>query len=645
MNRLTAYGLSGLWLALVGFAGVQGCGNGGGGGETATAIVTCGAGTEQDGSVCTVSLDASVLCGPGTTFSGGVCVPTTTADATVPVTCGAGTMLSGTMCVPSSSSGEGGVACGPGTMLSGGACIPVPSDAAVITCGPGTVDEGGTCVVVPVEAGPFEAGPDAPICGAGTHECSGECYASDDGTHCGASCTACASSTPACVSGSCACTATSCPSGQACESGACVSAPCTAGNCNGGMCCNSACVVGATCCQASDCPAVNACQVSVACTNNQCVYTNQPEGTSCGGSSYCCGGGCTNVEGDKNNCGACGKVCFGGSPYAACINGYCGELLAQSSVTSDNGANQGQSSVDNPSLAIDASNVYFVNPKQGTVLQSPIATLGNTSPQVLFTNVNGSSTSPVEAIAIDSTRVYYLSTPTGVVGSVLIGGGSPIAYPMGSGLRLPGDPSLAIDAANLYTNVYMGFNSAVAYTAKTGGTFSSYYASDTIGGENLFDNVTYLFWQQCPGNNDCEITRYDVSTSSTAFLAMNQTQPTALTAGATNVYWAGQQSSTATAFIMASPIDGSTGPTTFENLQQYGDTDVPTMSVDTTGTLYWILGSNGGVLQKASTPGQVPETIMSNGQSVWGTPCFDANYVYYMMTDGTNDVQVWRSPK
>jgi hypothetical protein len=36
---------------------------------------------------------------------------------------------------------------------------------------------------------------------------------------------------------------------------------------------------------------------------------------------------------------------------------------------------------------------------------------------------------------------------------------------------------------------------------------------------------------------------------------------------------------------------------------------------------------------------------MSNGQNVWGTPCFDATNVYYMMTDGANDVQVLRSPK
>jgi hypothetical protein len=638
MNRLTAYGLSGLWLALS-FAGAQGCGNGGGGGETTTAVVTCGAGTEQDGSVCTVSLDASVLCGPGTTFSGGVCVATTTADATVPVTCGTGTMLSGNMCVPSSSGTDGGAICGAGTMLSGGVCVAIPGDAAVITCGPGTVDEGGTCVVASIEAGP-----DAPVCGAGTHACSGQCYANDDGTHCGATCTACASSTPACVSGACACSANSCPSGQACENGACVSAPCTAGNCNGGMCCNSACVVGATCCQASDCPAVNACQVSVACTSNQCVYENQPAGTSCGGSSYCCGGGCTNVEGDKNNCGTCGNVCYGGSPYAACINGYCAELVAQEAPTAPpNGSTSGQSSVGNPSLAIDANNVYFLNPTSGTVLQSPISNLGNTSPQVLFTNVSGTTYYDVQALVVDATRVYYMATGNGgLVGSTLIGGGSSITYPLGSYRLVNSSPTIAIDASNLYVAAYAG-NYGVAYAPKSGGTIGTSLPSDYIA-ENIFDNGTYLFWPQCPGNGNCEITRYDVTTSSTAFLAMNQAQPSALTASATNVYWSGQSAGTPPDFIMVSPIDGSTGPTTFEGLP--ASEAPPTMSVDpATGTLYWILGSNGGVLQKASTAGQVPVTIMSNGQNVWGTPCFDATNVYYMMTDGANEVQVWRSPK
>lgn len=294
----------------------------------------------------------------------------------------------------------------------------------------------------------------------------------------------------------------------------------------------------------------------------------------------------------------------------------------------------------NPSLAVDANNVYFFNHATGTVLQSALSTLGNTSPQVIFTNVNGSTTSPIQAITIDATRVYYMSGANALVGSALIGGGSPITYPLGSGVRMGGSPMIAVDATNVYTYLYTpNSGEGVGYTPKTGGTIDTYWSTSVVY-QNLFDNGTYLIWPQCPSGNNCEITLYDVATSSTAYLAMNEEAPNALTASATNVYW-GQQSSPYA--IRTSPVSGSTGPTNFVASLSAA---VGAMSVDPmTGTVYWILGSNGGPLQKASQVGQVPVTIMSNGTNVMGTPCFDASNVYYMMTDPESDVQVWRSPK
>jgi hypothetical protein len=623
-------------VALAASFGSQACTSKSGG---TTAVVTCGEGTEQNGTECSISFDASILCGPGTTYVAGACVPVTQVDATTPVvSCGAGTMLSGSACVPASSP-DASAGCGPGTTLSGGVCVPVPSDAAVVSCGPGTVNQGGTCVLVPAEAGT-----DASTCGAGTHECSGECYANDDATHCGATCAACPSSTPACVSGACACTFGSCPSGQACVSGGCVAAACTtAATCPNGMCCSGTCIPGGTCCTASDCPALNACQTSVACTAGQCVYAPVADGTSCPGSGTCCGGTCDFLQSDKFNCGACGASCYGGAVTAMCSSGHCAQLVAQA-VNNGNAQNAGGGSPGNlgaPTLAIDANNVYFLAPSNGQILQAPLNNPGNDNPQVVVTNNATGTLVSIAMLTVDASNVYYAPLPPGflVAGATLaysvpIGGGTQATFKSNFANQVVGNVSLVVDSSNLYMSLF----ETIGVAPKTGGTFASLTPNVNNGNEaygNLVEDGTYLYW--ILSNANYSLARYTLATGTLSFLSSGFSESTVVALAGPTVWWA------TTANIMAAPTSGAMPATTWETVSPW----IGYMNADpATGDLYWI-NSNGpgggwGTLYKASHAGQSPVVIMP-GQN-WGTPVFDASNVYYM-TGYSGYVQVWRSPK
>ena len=197
---------------------------------------------------------------------------------------------------------------------------------------------------------------------------------SSDPSNCGACGTACASGVP-CVSGNCGGSSGGCTSGQILCNGACTNPGSDSNNCGG---CGKVCASGTTCvsgvCGSSsggcnlptDCPADQACNTSThTCTTScgsssfsacnggccsgspgTCVAGTQlsacglgggaclncsslgcPAGqTVCGGTVACLNGGCSdtltcaNLQGDPNNCGACGHACATGQ---ACTNGVC----------------------------------------------------------------------------------------------------------------------------------------------------------------------------------------------------------------------------------------------------------------------------------------------------------------------------------
>lgn len=109
-------------------------------------------------------------------------------------------------------------------------------------------------------------------------------------------------------------TCSSTTAGLCCSSGTtpCGTMCCTGNEvCSNGFCCprgTTACADG-TCCD----PNCGSCQTGT------CVPF--PDGTSCLNGETCCGGTCTTLISDSNNCGSCGNKCTGIT--SLCIGGLC----------------------------------------------------------------------------------------------------------------------------------------------------------------------------------------------------------------------------------------------------------------------------------------------------------------------------------
>ncbi|MCK5806123.1 MAG: hypothetical protein KAI66_25040, partial [Lentisphaeria bacterium] len=158
--------------------------------------------------------------------------------------------------------------------------------------------------------------------------------------------------------------------------------------CPGGLCCNRVCVQDLVCCTAADCAPPLECQTSVSCTDNDCVYTNQPDGGSCGGGT-CCSGECADLLDDRYNCGACGNQCYGGDLAASCVDGRCWAPVALGNTAGY-------------WLLIDDNNVYWS--EDGAILQAPKDQLLNPNPLTL--DAWTPDYDPPQ-IMVDSGYVYY----------------------------------------------------------------------------------------------------------------------------------------------------------------------------------------------------------------------------------------------
>lgn len=152
------------------------------------------------------------------------------------------------------------------------------------------------------------------VCGPGFHECTGTCFADDDITHCGASCTACIFPTFA-VSSVCAdggCSATCSSSYTLCNantpSAACVALTGSTGDPMNCGTCGNVCTVpenGVSTCAGTPL------KCGIACNS-------PPYNTACADASP---PACVNTTNDVRNCGGCGHVCSGDA--AACVLSEC----------------------------------------------------------------------------------------------------------------------------------------------------------------------------------------------------------------------------------------------------------------------------------------------------------------------------------
>jgi hypothetical protein len=185
------------------------------------------------------------------------------------------------------------------------------------TCADNETCEGGNCV-----------------CAAGFLDCGSGCIAGDC---CGDS--DCRNGR-ACQGNQCKCPASQVDCGQGCQTGVCCEpidcpevlcqavercvdrqceyAPTSDQNCDG-ICCAGECIDGGQCCAGDDCPDPEVCKVK-ACTGNQCLPTDAPDGAPCDAGNPC-------TAGDTCQAG----VCSGGDPVT------CGATECQNPGTCDPG--------------------------------------------------------------------------------------------------------------------------------------------------------------------------------------------------------------------------------------------------------------------------------------------------------------------
>jgi hypothetical protein len=294
------------------------CGNACGLGESCvdgTCETVCEEGFTDCGGTC-VDTDASRghcgSCG-NTCASGEVCV-----DGTCELSCGGSTeTLCGDACVDLSSNplhcGACDNACAAGEVCSGGSCVLSCGGSTPTRCGDACVDTDtnplhcGGCDAACADSEACEEGSCVLHCSTGLTDCSGSCLDLDsDPDHCGDCDTACtdpASATGVCVSGACdfVCTGTFRDCNRDADDGCEVDvmsddlAHCGA--------CGAACETGVF--------------SSPDCTAGTCSIVCDTDYTFCSTDFL---DGCTDLQFDPLNCGACGTAC---ATEEHCITGSC----------------------------------------------------------------------------------------------------------------------------------------------------------------------------------------------------------------------------------------------------------------------------------------------------------------------------------
>jgi formylglycine-generating enzyme required for sulfatase activity len=209
-------------------------------------------------------------------------------------------------------------------------------------------------------------------------------------------------------------------------------------------------------------------------------------------------------------------------------------------------------------LAVDATNVYWVNEAGGTVMT--VRTTGG-APTTLAAGQYTPS-----AIAVDATNVYWTNVgsnvdcasdpcPGGAVMKVPKTGGQPVTL---AAARVPG--AIAVESGVVYwlENPTADAGSLVAVPSAGGATLTLATALD--GPTSLAVNANDAFWTTYSEERGGALARVAIAGGFVSTLPPESAEPAAVTLGAGGIFWLGYDAETYRTGVYKAPFSG--GPTT-----------------------------------------------------------------------------------
>jgi hypothetical protein len=313
-----------------------------------------------------------------------------------------------------------------------------------------------------------------------------------------------------------------------------------------------------------------------------------------------CGGTCVDEQHDTLHCGACGTVCSANSPFsAACTGGRCLAPLAGGQILAE-------------AIAVDTTSLYWTSlPYEGV---RKVSTGGGTV--TTLAAIPASQQAFPAGVALDATSVYW--TDNGTPGDVMMvpTGGGP-ATTLASGQDLP--CGIAVDATSVYwMNGGTTSNTGSVMKVSTGGGAATTLASaQNVPGGSLpigfAVDATSVYW-----TTSDSVMKVSTGGGTATALASGQNVPSRLAVDDTSVYWTNSGSGN----VMKVSTSGGT-PTPLAS----GQNSPHGIAVDAT-EVYW---TTSDAVIKVSKGGGTP-TVLISGERLGGVIAVDATSVYWTVT-------------